>query len=804
VAFSLLFLPAAAGQGTTPRKAGRPKVKKEEKLYVEDALTPDLPKYKNRPTSYYKAYKYPMKAGVTYTIDMIRREPGGLRDPYLYLEDPSGALVAQDDDSGGALNARMVYRAPRTGTYLIIAASFVGADAGNYVVSARPGGTVGIGGMGGMAPLEQQFGDVIISAEPQPSNFMGGGGTNEYSHGYVEYRFRVENESETDSHRVTVALPQFRAYMNGPYLNGLSRTVEVGPNATATVSLLQPDLAIPFGGSIEVTVDGQKRRASFNMGIAQNRGHRYTGQYGGSGTLIQQILCGENLAIPLSQQVYISAVDRPGGAPRMGMGGFMMRSGMYFDKRDGKNKPYTYSGVHRFLQAPATAAWSTSWLAYSSYDGVALYAAQLEEAPAAVREALWRYVECGGCLVLLGDLPQEQLKLPESWRQSRTEEAGVAPPPVSAATAVGLVGSPLGEGPLLAASAQAAGKAGIVCYYPGLGECLLMPNLPPEQWTPQQWRRLTDAWEHSAQPWQRVRTVMQANDDFPVVEHLGIPVRGLFLLMFVFAVAIGPVNLYVLSRKKRRIWMLWTVPAISLVTCLAVLGYMLVSEGWHGHSRTEGLTILDEGTRRASTVGWAGFYTPVAPSDGLHFSQDTELTPQLAFEPMRPYRPAAPRSLDWTDDQHLTSGWVTARVPAYFSVRKSEGRRRERLALHRGPGGTLSVVNLLGADVGTLWLADRDGKIYTASGVDAGAKATLTAAGKTANGEPGILRELYGQDWLQHYKKLTERPEEYLRPGSYIATLGATPFLDEGLPSARPHHSRSVVYGIMKEGADES
>ena len=71
-----------------------------------------------------------------------------------------------------------------------------------------------------------------------------------------------------------------------------------------------------------------------------------------------------------------------------------------------------------------------------------------------------------------------------------------------------------------------------------------------------------------------------ANRAFPVVEDIGVPVRGLLALMFLFALAIGPVNMFVLARKKRKLWLFWTVPVISFVTCLAVLGYM--AHGGHG------------------------------------------------------------------------------------------------------------------------------------------------------------------------------------------------------------------------------
>ena len=122
-------------------------------------------------------------------------------------------------------------------------------------------------------------------------------------------------------------------------------------------------------------------------------------------------------------------------------------------------------------------------------------------------------------------------------------------------------------------------------------------------------------------------SVEKANTIFPVASGLGIPVRGLFFLMLLFAVAIGPLNLIVLSRKKRRIWMLWTTPAISLITCLAVFAYATFAEGWNRHARTDGLTLLDERSQRATTIGWTAFYSGLPPSDGLHFGYESELTP---------------------------------------------------------------------------------------------------------------------------------------------------------------------------------
>src|SRR5262249_26203474 len=117
------------------------------------------------------------------------------------------------------------------------------------------------------------------------------------------------------------------------------------------------------------------------------------------------------------------------------------------------------------------------------------------------------------------------------------------------------------------------------------------------------------------------------NNEFTVVEKIGIPVRGLFVLMLAFVAVIGPINLIWLARRRKKIWMLWTVPVISMVACLAVNGFALLGEGVSATSRVEAFTILDESSHLASTVGWTAFYAPITPGEGLHFSYDVELAP---------------------------------------------------------------------------------------------------------------------------------------------------------------------------------
>ncbi|MBL8190521.1 MAG: hypothetical protein JNK38_21060 [Acidobacteria bacterium] len=255
-------------------------------------------------------------------------------------------------------------------------------------------------------------------------------------------------------------------------------------------------------------------------------------------------------------------------------------------------------------------------------------------------------------------------------------------------------------------------------------------------------------------------------------------------------------NLIWLAKKKRKIWMLWTIPAISLLTCLIVAGFSLLGEGWNATTKTEALTILDETVHRATTIGWAGFYSPITPSEGLHFNYDTELAPQVPQ--YWDYRRTLPeRKMDWTNNQHLESGWIAARIPTFFKVRKSEARR-ERLNIRQtGDGATL--VNGLGADIAQVWWADANGKIYSAESIAAGAQASMRATDLKASALPDRLRKVYNGDWLKEFKAFAEKPEDVLMPNCYLAVLNGAPFVEEGLKDVKLRAARNLVYGVSDQ-----
>jgi hypothetical protein len=81
-------------------------------------------------------YQIKLAAGKTYVIDMVSSDQKAL-DPYLVLKDESGFRLAEDDDGGDGLNARIIFRAYKGGIYRIRASSFGAAGRGEFTLTVK-------------------------------------------------------------------------------------------------------------------------------------------------------------------------------------------------------------------------------------------------------------------------------------------------------------------------------------------------------------------------------------------------------------------------------------------------------------------------------------------------------------------------------------------------------------------------------------------------------------------------------------------------------------------------------------------
>src|SRR5262249_48605911 len=70
----------------------------------------------------------------TYIIDLISDDKDF--DPFLRLLNQNGKELAEDDDSGGDLNARIIFSATRTGAHNIVVTTFDG-QVGKFTLKVR-------------------------------------------------------------------------------------------------------------------------------------------------------------------------------------------------------------------------------------------------------------------------------------------------------------------------------------------------------------------------------------------------------------------------------------------------------------------------------------------------------------------------------------------------------------------------------------------------------------------------------------------------------------------------------------------
>lgn len=412
------------------------------------------------------------------------------------------------------------------------------------------------------------------------------------------------------------------------------------------------------------------------------------------------------------------------------------------------------SGLSLALSEVPVSTWPRNWLSYSRYSGIMLTGDEWQRTGTEVKRAILEYVSCGGSLTVTGPA-----QLDASVTALETE------------------------------------RSSFKTYCPGFGVIHQTDQTQVSNWTSSDWQTLKTTWLDLSNTLGKTRNVKAANDWFPVIDKLTVPVRGLLLIVLIFAVLIGPANLFVLTRKKRQIWLLWTVPLLSIIASVIVFGYATFAEGWKGFSRTMSVTILDEHTNIASTIGVAAFYCPLTPMDGLHFDYETECTPQVE----RGYGSGRPRSVDWTDDQHLKSGWVSARVPTHFKVRKSQ-MRREKIVFS-GQSDRLEALNGLGVPVKALYYADAQGNLYAAENIQPGAKIQLNRMNETLpdrSSEVYLLRNLFVADWIHAANTMTKEPYKYLRPNSYIAIVTEPLFVEQALKKQASEAIESVIYGISR------
>ncbi len=113
-------------------KTGRPQTLKDGEWKVEAKLTAADPEDPVGPRNHFKLYSIKMRAGNTYYIDLA----SGDFDAFLRVMDGQFRKLAEDDDSGGGTDSRVVFEPKADGVYHVVATSLDG-QLGSFTLTVR-------------------------------------------------------------------------------------------------------------------------------------------------------------------------------------------------------------------------------------------------------------------------------------------------------------------------------------------------------------------------------------------------------------------------------------------------------------------------------------------------------------------------------------------------------------------------------------------------------------------------------------------------------------------------------------------
>ena len=201
------------------------------------------------------------------------------------------------------------------------------------------------------------------------------------------------------------------------------------------------------------------------------------------------------------------------------------------------------------------------------------------------------------------------------------------------------------------------------------------------------------------------------------------PVGSFLVLITAFVIAIGPVNYFLLRRKRRLYLLLVTVPLGAALVSLTLFAYALISDGLGVRLRVRSFTEIDQRAGRAVSWSRQSYYAGLAPSGGLTFPETAVVFPIDHYPAERAYGSLATQWLVWDKDQNLASGYISSRSTAQFLVVDSGPRSRGLLVESGTDNAEAWVINGLGAAIDKLVVKDERGRTHWATqvGPDKGA-----------------------------------------------------------------------------------
>ncbi len=265
----------------------------------------------------------------------------------------------------------------------------------------------------------------------------------------------------------------------------------------------------------------------------------------------------------------------------------------------------------------------------------------------------------------------------------------------------------------------------------GLGAVVVCrsPSLFPG--TPEDWGWILNTLDPNRWLWYRRGgfCVKGANPDYWkfLIANLGqAPVRVFQVLISLFVLVIGPVNYWVLWRRRRLQLLVITTPLCALAVTGALFGYALVADGLHTRVRDRSLTCLVPSGSLAVCTARMSYYSGLTPWGGLVFPTDTAVTPLGPNGSVSVgARNSNNRSIQWSEtQQRLVSGWLPSRTPTQLVTNRVRSSTL-RLVIESASGTPSVAVNQLNCQIRSLLVKDATSAYFRGGAGAPGARVML-------------------------------------------------------------------------------
>ena len=435
------------------------------------------------------------------------------------------------------------------------------------------------------------------------------------------------------------------------------------------------------------------------------------------------------------------------------------------------------------------------WIAYYQYVALLFHERTYKDMPQAVREAIMDYVKVGGNLIILGNID-----VPDDFWGGRKENVRNITSGVNSIYNIGLGKLFLCDRELFNQIKKTPQSSSSSSY--SYGSRGRKEEKKPEikeitsgKYVPKDILREFSLQRSMKQNDIKVESCF--NDEYKAMTSVSL----LIVLVFLFALLLGPVNFYFLNFYSKRILIFVSVPLISIVCCSIIFVYFLLFEYGRLDIFRQSFVMLDENTNTSIVLGGELIISGKAMNETLSFPINSIIGTNRGRYGRELSSQSKGMRLD--KSQNLTYNWIRAKEP-FVSTVVSIKQDRSRVEFNKGASGDIEILNGLGADIRVIYYRDDYDRVYWGSNIKAGSKAGITKSSNRYRMNNGSI-DLFSI--FKNYTKQTDSAETFaknLRPGEYIAVLKKDPFLKQDLDrKATIREMGCFVYGKSKKGVSK-